>query len=69
MGRLSRPFDTKGGEPLVTDQDIENEPEASDQDKDDDLMAPQFLQLVNETNVDDDPSISELPELEELLSD
>ncbi|GJR62024.1 GDP-fucose protein O-fucosyltransferase [Tanacetum coccineum] len=54
---------------VVTDQDIENEPEASDQDEDDDLMGPQFLQSVNETNVDDDPSISELPELEELLSD
>nr|GEW69748.1 GDP-fucose protein O-fucosyltransferase [Tanacetum cinerariifolium] len=55
---------------VVADQDIDNEPEASDQDKDDDdLMGPQFLQSVNETNVDDDPSVSELPELEELLSD
>ncbi|GKD27028.1 hypothetical protein Tco_1233242, partial [Tanacetum coccineum] len=54
---------------VVTNQDIENEPEASDQDEDDDLIGPQFLQSVNETNVDDDPSISELPELEELLSD
>ncbi|PWA46122.1 GDP-fucose protein O-fucosyltransferase [Artemisia annua] len=51
---------------VVADQDIENEPEASDQDEDDDLMGPR---LVNETNADDDPSISELPELEELLSD
>nr|GEY39583.1 GDP-fucose protein O-fucosyltransferase [Tanacetum cinerariifolium] len=27
---------------VVTDQDIENEPEASDQDEDDDLMGPQY---------------------------
>ncbi|GJW93419.1 hypothetical protein Tco_0173091 [Tanacetum coccineum] len=54
---------------VVTDQDIENELEASDQDEDDDLMGSQFLQSFNETNVDDDPSISELPKLEELLSD
>nr|GEV53389.1 GDP-fucose protein O-fucosyltransferase [Tanacetum cinerariifolium] len=43
--------------------------EVSDQDEDDDLVGPQFLQSVNETNVDDDPSLSESPELEELLSD
>ncbi|GJU41488.1 hypothetical protein Tco_1194445 [Tanacetum coccineum] len=54
---------------VVADQHIENEPEVSDQDEDDDLVGPQFLQSVNETNVDDDPSISESPELEELLSD
>ncbi|GKA01071.1 hypothetical protein Tco_0673736 [Tanacetum coccineum] len=54
---------------VVADEDIENEPEVSDQDEDDDLMGQQFLQSVNETNVDDDPSVSESPELEELLSD
>ncbi|GJU79847.1 GDP-fucose protein O-fucosyltransferase, partial [Tanacetum coccineum] len=35
-------------------------------DEDDDLMGQQFLQSVNETNVDDDPSVSESPELEEF---
>ncbi|GJR62031.1 GDP-fucose protein O-fucosyltransferase [Tanacetum coccineum] len=66
---LPRKFgkDNIDSDEVVTDQDIENQPEVSDQDEDDDLM--QFLQSANETNVDDDPSISELPELEELLSD
>ncbi|GKB50309.1 GDP-fucose protein O-fucosyltransferase [Tanacetum coccineum] len=68
---LPRKFgkDNIDSDEVVTDQDIENQPEVSDQDEDDDLMGPQFLQSANETNVDDDPSISELPELEELLSD
>ncbi|KAJ9542147.1 hypothetical protein OSB04_028653 [Centaurea solstitialis] len=51
------------------DQDIENEPESSDQEEDDDLIGPQFQHLVNDTSVEDDSSISESPELEELLSD
>jgi len=54
---------------VVADQDIENEPELSEQDEDDDLIGSQFQHLVNDTSVDDDPSTSELPELEELLSD
>ncbi|GJQ93387.1 hypothetical protein Tco_0004526 [Tanacetum coccineum] len=66
--RLNRKANINSDE-VVTDQDTKNEPEASDQDEDDDLMGPQFLQSINETNVDDDPSISELPELEELLLD
>ncbi|XP_024986256.1 O-fucosyltransferase 6-like [Cynara cardunculus var. scolymus] len=54
---------------VVADQDIENEPESSDQDEDDDLIGPQFQHLVNDTSMDDDSLISESPELEELLSD
>ncbi|KAL7615388.1 O-fucosyltransferase 16 isoform X1 [Lactuca sativa] len=58
-------------ESLVPDQDTENESEPldQDQDEDDDLIGPQFQHLVNDTSLDDDPLISELPELEELLSD
>ncbi|XP_071696850.1 O-fucosyltransferase 6-like [Rutidosis leptorrhynchoides] len=54
---------------VITDQDVENEPELSDLDEDDDLIGPQFLHSNNDTTVEDDPLISELPELEELLSD
>ncbi|XP_076936611.1 O-fucosyltransferase 6-like [Bidens hawaiensis] len=51
------------------DQDTENEPELSDQDEDDDLVGSQFQHVVNGTSVDDDPLMSDSPELEELLSD
>ncbi|XP_076932167.1 O-fucosyltransferase 16-like [Bidens hawaiensis] len=51
------------------DQDTENEPELSDQDEDDDLIGSQFQHVVNGTSVDDDPLMSDSPELEELLSD
>ncbi|XP_071703641.1 O-fucosyltransferase 16 isoform X2 [Rutidosis leptorrhynchoides] len=54
---------------VVADQDVENEPELSDQDEDDDIIGHQLLHSVNDTSVEDDPLISELPELEELLSD
>ncbi|MFS8006390.1 putative GDP-fucose protein O-fucosyltransferase [Helianthus anomalus] len=58
-------------EPAV-DQDTETEStesELSDQDEDDDLLGAQFQHLVNDTSVDNDPLISDSPELEELLSD
>lgn len=51
------------------DQDVENEQELSDQDEDGDLIGAQFQHLVNDTSVDDDTLMTELPELEELLSD
>ncbi|XP_076948561.1 O-fucosyltransferase 16-like [Bidens hawaiensis] len=51
------------------DQDTDNEPELSDQDEDDDLIGSQFQHVVNDTSVDDDPLLSDSPELEELLSD
>ncbi|KAJ0466478.1 putative GDP-fucose protein O-fucosyltransferase [Helianthus annuus] len=54
------------------DQDIETEStesELSDQDEDDDLIGAQFQHLANDTSVDNDPLISDSPELEELLSD
>ncbi|KAL8202151.1 hypothetical protein R6Q57_011298 [Mikania cordata] len=54
---------------VAVDQEPENELELSDLDEDDDLIGPQFHHLVNDANVDDDPLISESPELEELLSD
>lgn len=63
FGKTNSDFDE------VVDQDAENEHELSDQDEDDDLIGTQFQHLVNDTIVDDDPLISETPELEELLSD
>ncbi|KAF5803962.1 putative GDP-fucose protein O-fucosyltransferase [Helianthus annuus] len=55
---------------VFVDPDVDNEHELSDQDEDDDdLIDPQFQHLVNDTSVDDDPLISDVPEIEELLSD
>ncbi|KAM0012972.1 putative GDP-fucose protein O-fucosyltransferase [Helianthus debilis subsp. tardiflorus] len=55
---------------VFVDPDVDNEHELSDQDEDDDLIDPQFQHLVNDTSVDDDdPLVSDVPEIEELLSD
>ncbi|KAL8211527.1 hypothetical protein R6Q57_005964 [Mikania cordata] len=56
-------------EVVVDQEDLENELESSDQDEDDDLNGSQFQHLLDDTSVDDDPLIPEIPEIEELISD
>ncbi|KAM7517349.1 hypothetical protein LguiA_006932 [Lonicera macranthoides] len=57
------------GEEAVDDQNNENEPEWSDLEDEEDLSELQGKSLLNGTSMDYDASISEEPELEELLSD
>lgn len=57
------------GEEAVDDQNNENEPEWSDPEDEEDLSELQGKSLLNGTSMDYDASISEEPELEELLSD
>lgn len=54
---------------VVDDQNIDNEPEWSDQDDEEDLTGSHVQNILNNTNVDYEASALEEPELEELLSD
>lgn len=56
-------------EPNEDDDYIENDRESYNQDEDEDGIVSNLQYLLNDTNVDDLPSISEENELEELLSD